>query len=43
MIRKMQNNVSIILIVLSVGLWATNNFTDAIFSGVMGLCVRTEK
>jgi len=43
MIREMRNNLSIILIVVSVGLWATNNFTDAIFAGVMALCVREER
>ena len=43
MIREMRNNLSIILIVLSVGLWATNNFTDAIFAGVMAVWVRSEK
>jgi len=42
-VEEIRSSLSIALIVVSIGLWLTNNVTDAIYTGVIGLWVRPEK
>ena len=39
-VEEIRSSLSIALIVVSIGLWFTNNLTDAIFFGVMAVWVR---